>query len=87
MLPLLRRALPACLLLLGLAAGTAHAVPSYARQTGSDCAACHVGAFGPQLTPYGIQFKLGGYTDTDGKEGKVPLSGMWWPTGRTPRRR
>lgn len=76
MFHLLRRAMPACLLLLGLTAGTAHAVPSYARQTGSDCAACHVGAFGPQLTPYGIQFKLGGYTDTDGKEGKVPLSGM-----------
>jgi hypothetical protein len=56
--------------------GSAHAVPSYARQTGADCASCHVGAFGPQLTPYGIQFKLGGYTDTDGKDGKIPLSGM-----------
>lgn len=73
---MLRRACTAAALLLGLAAGTAHAVPSYARQTGSDCGACHVGAFGPQLTPYGIQFKLGGYTDTDGKDGKLPLSGM-----------
>jgi len=52
------------------------AVPSYARQTGSDCGACHVGAFGPQLTPFGMQFKLSAYADTDGKEGKVPLSGM-----------
>jgi len=59
-----------------LAISPAHAVPSYARQTGSECAACHVGGFGPQLTPYGIRFKLGGYTETDGKEGKVPLSGM-----------
>lgn len=58
------------------AAPSAHAVPSFARQTGADCAACHVGAFGPQLTPYGIKFKLGGYTETDGKDGKVPLSAM-----------
>ena len=68
--------------LLGLAAallvssGTAHAVPSYARQTGAECSACHVGGFGPQLTPYGIKFKINGYTDTDGGEGKVPLSAM-----------
>lgn len=55
---------------------SAHAVPSFARQTGQDCAACHVGAYGPQLTPYGMRFKIGGYTDTDGKDGKVPLSGM-----------
>jgi hypothetical protein len=54
----------------------AHAVPSYARQTGMECTGCHVGAYGPQLTPAGIRFKLGGYTDTDGKAGKVPLSGM-----------
>lgn len=55
---------------------TAHAVPSYARQTGSACADCHIAGFGPQLTPYGTQFKLGGYTDTDGKGVKVPLSAM-----------
>ncbi|MCM8595239.1 cytochrome C [Accumulibacter sp.] len=54
----------------------AGAVPSYARQTGSECAACHVGSFGPQLTPYGIAFKVGGYTDTDGQGTKVPLSAM-----------
>src|SRR5574343_718833 len=54
----------------------AQAVPSYARQTGSECAACHVGGFGPQLTPYGIRFKINGYTDTDGKDGKIPLSAM-----------
>lgn len=60
----------------GLAAAPAHAVPSYARQTGMECSGCHVGAFGPQLTPAGIRFKLGGYTDSDGKDGKIPLSGM-----------
>ena len=63
----------------GLFAGgmqSAHALPSFARQTGQDCAACHVGAYGPQLTPAGVRFKIGGYTDTDGKDGKVPLSGM-----------
>ncbi len=60
----------------GLAATQAHAVPSYARQTGAECAACHIGGYGPQLTPYGIQFKIGGYTETDGKSGKIPLSGM-----------
>ena len=63
-------------LLVGLASQSAQAVPSYARQTGQDCAACHIGAFGPQLTPFGIKFKLGGYTDSDGKDGKVPLSAM-----------
>ena len=62
--------------ILGLAATAAQAVPSYARQTGSECAACHVGGYGPQLTPYGIKFKLGGYADTDGKDGKLPLSAM-----------
>lgn len=51
----------------------AAALPSYARQTGDDCAACHVGGFGPQLTPHGRQFKLNGYSD--GKT-MVPLSGM-----------
>lgn len=62
--------------LCGALVPAAHALPSYARQTGSDCAACHVGGFGPQLTPFGVQFKLGGYTDTDGKGTKIPLSGM-----------
>jgi len=59
-----------------LGATPSHALPSYARQTGMDCAGCHVGAFGPQLTPAGIRFKLGGYTDSDGQDGKVPLSAM-----------
>lgn len=36
------------------------AIPSYARQTGQPCSTCHT-AF-PELTPYGRQFKLMGYT-------------------------
>lgn len=62
--------------LAGALSTPAQAVPSYARQTGADCAACHVGGYGPQLTPYGIKFKIGGYTDTDGGDGKVPISAM-----------
>lgn len=40
--------------------GTAHAVPSFARQTGLACEACHT-VF-PQLTPFGRAFKASGYT-------------------------
>ncbi|WP_199155070.1 hypothetical protein [Chromobacterium sp. ASV23] len=36
------------------------ALPSYARQTGEACIACHVSF--PELTPYGRLFKLSGYT-------------------------
>ena len=52
----------------------ASAVPSFATQTGLPCAQCHVMAFGPQLTEYGRQFKLNGYTFQ--KEGglKMPLA-------------
>lgn len=53
----------------------AEAVPSFARQTGQPCATCHVGAFGPQLTAYGREFKMNGYVWNDGK-GHVPLAGM-----------
>ncbi len=46
-----------------LAAGSAAAVPSFAMQTDKPCQACHVAGFGPQLTPYGRDFKLRGYTE------------------------
>ena len=42
--------------------GAAHAVPAFAVQTGQPCSGCHVGGFGPQLTPLGRSFKAGGYT-------------------------
>lgn len=44
------------------AAPAAHALPSYARQTGQRCSSCHVGGNWPQLTPWGRFFKLSGYT-------------------------
>jgi len=53
-----------------------HAVPSYARQTGEECGACHIGGFGPQLTAHGLKFKLNAYAESDGKSGHVPLSAM-----------
>jgi hypothetical protein len=59
-----------------LAAGRAEAVPSYAVQTAQPCSACHVGGFGPQLTPFGRQFKLEGYTLRGTEDFVVPLSGM-----------
>ncbi len=45
--------------LLVAAAAPAWAVPSFARQTGMACAACHT-VF-PELTPFGREFKLNGY--------------------------
>lgn len=59
-----------------LHAGPASAVPSYARQTHQPCSACHVGAFGPELTAFGRQFKLNGYTMSIGNDTKIPLSAM-----------
>ena len=53
----------------------ASAVPAFAEQTGQQCAACHVGGFGPQLTKFGREFKLGGYT-LRAKSFNVPLSAM-----------
>ena len=40
----------------------AYGLPSFARQTGQRCSACHVGGSWPQLTPWGRFFKLSGYT-------------------------
>jgi hypothetical protein len=54
---------------LALAPDEAAAVPSFARQTGQPCAACHT-AF-PELTPFGRRFKLGGYT-LGGGDWKLP---------------
>lgn len=53
----------------------AGAVPSFSRQTGVACSGCHVGGFGPQLTAFGRQFKLGGYT-LGGAGKSMPLSVM-----------
>lgn len=71
-------AVPTALLAGILAPGTAHAIPAYATQTGQPCSACHVGSFGPMLTPFGRAFKIGGYTmgGGDGLASKIPLSAM-----------
>src|SRR5689334_18533662 len=62
----------AAALLLG--AFSAHALPSYARQTGQQCAACHNGF--PELTPYGRLFKLNGYTFGGGQSSIPPIAVM-----------
>ena len=69
--------LPALLPLVALTMKPALAVPAFAIQTGQPCAACHVGAFGPQLKPYGRDFKLHGYVASDGKDHFPPLA---WTT-------
>ena len=67
---------------LGYAAfNRATALPSFARQTGQPCMACHT-AF-PELTPFGRRFKLGGYTLGGGEgleDGKPPIAMMLVPT-------
>src|SRR6266700_397108 len=40
----------------------ASAVPTFNRQTGQNCVACHAGGQFPELTPYGRLFKMTGYT-------------------------
>ena len=80
------------LVLVGAALWTspAAALPSYAQQTGEPCSQCHVGAYGPQLKPYGRDFKLFGYVSGDGKNTAPPIAaivaGSFTETGadRTP---
>ena len=59
-------------LVLAFASNSAHAVPSFARQTSLDCMTCHVSW--PELTPTGRQFKLNGYTL--GQQLRLPIAGM-----------
>jgi hypothetical protein len=54
----------------------AHAVPSFARQTGKPCAQCHSVAYGPALTAYGRQFKLNGYVWGDADTVIPPIALM-----------
>jgi hypothetical protein len=61
--------------LIGLSTGRAQAVPAFADQTGQPCSSCHVGGFGPQLTPFGREFKILGYT-VRATEGTIPVSAM-----------
>ena len=62
-----------------LTVDTAYAVPSMARQTGMECSACHT-VF-PELTPFGRQFKLRGFTlgtalDNKRFPSNLPLAGV-----------
>ena len=65
---IIRRALGAWLAAAGLilSVSPASALPSFARQTGMSCSACHT-VF-PELTTYGRTFKLNGYTTTNTDE-------------------
>ncbi len=77
--------------LLFFASNAAQAVPAYARQTGAACADCHAASYGalsggPNLTPYGMRFKLNGYTDTDGNGVKIPVSGQLTESHSAPAR-
>ena len=57
-------------------APSANATPAFAVQTSQPCTACHVGGYGPQLTPYGRDFKLYGYVADDGKKHFPPVAIM-----------
>jgi hypothetical protein len=70
-----RIAVTLVLLFAAMLARPAEAVPAFAAQTGQPCQTCHVGGFGPQLTPYGRNFKLNGYTQRS-IQFTVPLSAM-----------
>jgi hypothetical protein len=59
-------------------ASTAYALPSYARQTGQECAACHNGF--PELTPYGRLFKLNAYAFRGGETSLPPIAAMVIPS-------
>src|SRR5271170_2841740 len=52
----------------------AHALPSFARQTGQPCGTCHTDF--PALTPFGRRFKLLGYTTGGGKFRTTPFLGV-----------
>jgi len=52
----------------------ARAVPAFARQMGLGCTSCHT-AF-PQLTPFGREFKLNGYTLSSNESHIPPLAVM-----------
>ena len=77
---MLRKSRPAgwllVLLILAVTSHKASALPAYAEQTAQPCQACHIGGFGPQLTPFGREFKLNGYTMRAGDDFKVPISLM-----------
>jgi hypothetical protein len=69
-------------LTLGIAAGAAwiglstpaQAIPVFARQTGHNCQACHISF--PELTAYGREFKLNGYTFGEAQPFPIAVAAM-----------
>ncbi|MEP6811040.1 MAG: hypothetical protein ABI992_12420, partial [Chthoniobacterales bacterium] len=68
----------ACLPFLLLLPQVARATPSFARQTGQSCIACHTEF--PILNEYGRQFKLSGYTLSSGENHLPPVAVMLQPS-------
>ena len=66
----------AFLLLLLCTPRPASALPSFAAQTGQPCSSCHMGSFGPALTPMGREFKLEGYSWDSGDSSAPKISAM-----------
>lgn len=59
------------------ASPSAYAIPAFSEQTDQACSSCHIGSFGPALTPMGRQFKLNGYVwDSGDDKNDVKLSLM-----------
>jgi len=61
-----------------MAPGAAYALPSFARQTGQQCAECHTEF--PELTPFGRHFKLTGYTEGGGTSTLPHIAMMMQPS-------
>ena len=74
----LRIAVPAAVAAILLFAPSAHALPSFARQTDMQCISCHTEF--PILTPLGRQFKLDGYTSTAENTQFPPFAVMLMPS-------
>src|SRR3989338_5206333 len=71
--------LAANLVMIAALPSVAQAVPSFARQTGMECSSCHT--VYPELTPFGRQFKLRGYTlgelnAENSPTGKLPIAAL-----------
>ncbi|HUO94067.1 MAG TPA: hypothetical protein VMU22_14170 [Rhizomicrobium sp.] len=52
----------------------AAALPSFSLQTNQPCSACHIDTYGPRLNQAGREFKLHGFTATDGQSHPLPIS-------------
>ncbi len=60
------------------AASPSHAIPAFARQTGSACSTCHFQHY-PALNDFGRDFKAGGFTDM-GKQEKIEKPDLSLPS-------